>query len=74
MFKSSVHFESSVTNYHNDLKWIEYKESLNTIYLKKVNGMQVRHKCNWYESGEKSIKSGSSQGIVRSILKNKIEV
>ena len=42
--------------------------------MKKVNGMQVRHKCNWYESGEKSIKSGSSQGIVRSILKNKIEV
>ena len=26
-------FESSVTNYHNDLQYIEYKESLNTIYL-----------------------------------------
>ena len=33
------HFESSVTNYHNDLQYIEYKERLNTIYSKKVNGI-----------------------------------
>ena len=75
------HFESSVTNYHNDLQYIEYKERLNTIYSKKVNGIQIRSKCDWYESGEKSTKfflnlekSRSSQGVVRSILKNKIEV
>ena len=73
------HFESSVTNYHNDLHYIEYKERLNTIYSKKVNGIQIRSKCDWYESGEKSTKfflnlekSRSSQGVVRSILKNKI--
>ena len=75
------HFESSVTNYHNDLQYIEYKERLNTIYSKKVNGKQIRSKCYWCESGGKSTKfflnlekSRSSQGVVRSILKNKIEV
>ena len=75
------HFESSVTNYHNDLQYIEYKERLNTIYSKKVNGIQIRSKCDWYESGEKSTKfflnlekSCSSQGVVHSISKNKIRV
>ena len=29
------HFESSVTNDHNDLQYIEYKESLNITYSKK---------------------------------------
>ena len=50
------HFESSVTNYHNDLQYIEYKERLNTIYSKKINGIRIRSKCDWYESGEKSTK------------------
>ena len=60
---------------------MEYKERLNTIYSKKVNGMRIRSKCDWYESGGKSTKfflnlekSRSSQGVARSILKNKIEV
>ena len=67
--------------YHNDLQYIEYKERLNTIYSKKVIGIRLRSKCDWYESGEKSTKlflnlekSRSSQGVVRSILKNKFEV
>ena len=75
------HFESSVTNYHNDLQYIEYKERSNTIYSKKVNGIQTRSKCDWYESWKKSTKfffnrekSRTSQGVVRSILNNKIEV
>ena len=29
------HFESSVTNYHNNLQYIKHKERLNTIYSKK---------------------------------------
>ena len=44
-------------------------------------GYEVRSKCDWYENGEKSTKfflnlekPRSSQGVVRSILKNKIEV
>ena len=28
------YFESSVTNYHNDLQYMEYKERLNTVYSK----------------------------------------
>ena len=75
------HFESSVTNYYNDLKYIEYKERFNTIYSKKVDGIRIRSKSDWYESGKKSTKfflnlekSRSSQGVVRSTLKNKIEV
>ena len=35
------HSESSVTNYHNNLQYIEHKERLNTIYSKKVNGIQM---------------------------------
>ena len=60
---------------------MEYKERLNTIYSKKGNGIRIKSKCDWYENGEKSTKfflnlkkSRSSQGVVRSILKNKIEV
>ena len=75
------HFKSSVTNYHNHLQYIEYKERLNTIYSKKVNGIRIRSKCDWYDSGKKSTKfflnlekSRSSQGVVRSILKNEIGV
>ena len=71
----------NVTNYHDGLQYIEYKERLNTIHLKKVNGIRIKSKCDWYESGEKSAKffldlekTRSSQGIVRSILKNKMEV
>ena len=33
--KKVKHFESSVTNYHNNLQYIEYKEKLDTIYSKK---------------------------------------
>ena len=51
------------------------------FYSKKVNEIKITSKCDWYESGEKSTtlflnleKSRSSQGIVRSIFKKKIEV
>ena len=54
---------------------------LSTVHSKNVNGIWIRSKCDCYESGEKCTKfflnlkkSGSSQGVVRSILKNKIEV
>ena len=74
-------YESSVTTYHKDLQYIEYKERLNTIHSKKVNGIKIRSKCDWYESEEKSTKfflnlekSRLSQGVVCSILKNKTEV
>ena len=75
------HFESSVTDYHNDLQYLEYKERLNTVYLKKINEIRIRSKRDWYKSGEKSTKfflnlekSCLSQGVIRSVLKNKIEV
>ena len=72
------HLESSVTNYHNDVQHIEYKERLKTIYSKKENEIKTTSKCDWYESGEKSTtlffnleKSRKSQGVVRSIFKKK---
>ena len=72
------HFESSVTDYHNDLQYLEYKERLNTVYLKKINEIRIRSKRDWYKSGEKSTKfflnlekSCLSQGVIRSVLKNK---
>ena len=74
-------FESSVTNYHNDLQYIEYTEKVKNYLFKKVNGIRIRSKCNWYEYGEKSTKfflnlerSCTYQGVVRCILKNKIEI
>ena len=45
------HFESSATNYYNDLQYIEYKERLNTFYSEKVNRIRMRSKCGLYESG-----------------------
>ena len=75
------HLESSVTNYHNDLQHIEYKERLNIIYSKKGNEIKTTSKCDWYERGEKSTtlffnleKFRTSQGVVRSIFKKKIEI
>ena len=47
----------------------------------KNNGIRIRSKYDWYENGGKYTKfflnlekSRSSQGVVRSILKNKIQV
>ena len=37
------HFKGSVTNYHNDLQYIEYKERLNIIYSKNINRILVRY-------------------------------
>ena len=63
------HFEISVSNYYKDprykllyniktcsinyYKGLEYKERLNDIYLKKVNEIRIKSKCDWYESGGK---------------------
>ena len=46
------HFESSVTNYHNDLQYKDYEERLNTIYSKKVNGIRIRSKSTGMKVGK----------------------
>ena len=36
--------------------YLECKQKLQNIYIKKVNGIRIRSKCNWYKNGEKSPK------------------
>ena len=44
----------------NNLQTNEYnlgcKQKLQNIYTKKVNGIRIRSKCNWYKNEEKSTK------------------
>ena len=51
------------------------------IYTKKVNGIRIRSKYNWYENGETSTKFFlnlekycATQGCLRTILENKKEL
>ena len=32
-------------------------KKLQNIYTKKVNGIRIRSKCNWYENGENQLNS-----------------
>ena len=51
------------------------------IYIKKVNGIRIRSKCNWYINGENSTnlflnleKYRATQGCLRTIIMNKKEL
>ena len=52
--------------------------NLQNIYTKKVNGIRIRSKCNWYEDGEKSTKFflnlekyRVTQGCLHTIIRTK---
>ena len=51
------HFKNSVTNYHNDLQYIEYKERRNTIYSKKINGIRIRSNVTGMRVGKNLLNS-----------------
>ena len=51
------HFKNSVTNYHNDLQYIEYKERRNTIYSKKINGIRIRSNVTGMKVGKNLLNS-----------------
>ena len=69
----------------NNLQTNEYdlgcKQKLQNICTKKVNGIRIRSKCNWYENGKKSIKFflnlekyRATQGCLRTVIENKKEL
>ena len=50
------YMEENTEDFQTNSQYLECQSKLNLIYEKKVNGIKVRSKCNWYESGEKSSK------------------
>ena len=57
------------------------KQKLENKYTKKVNGIRIRSKCNWYENGEKATKFflnlekyHATQGCLHTIIENKKEL
>ena len=48
--------KKKLNNFQADEYYLECKKKLQKIYTKKVNGIRIRSKCNWYENGEKSSK------------------
>ena len=71
----------NLTNFQTNQYCVKCKQKLKNIYIKKVNGITIRSKCNWYEIGEKSTKSflnlekyRANQGCLRTIIVNKKEL
>ena len=50
------YMEENTKDFQTNSQYLECQSKLNLIYEKKVNGIKVRSKCNWYESDEKSSK------------------
>ena len=73
------HLETDLKNYQTSKKHLDCKSKLNEIYSKKANGVRIRSKCDWYESGKKSNKfflnlEKTSQGLIRTLVKTKKEI
>ena len=73
--------EKNLNNFQTNQHYLECKQKLQNIYTKKVNGIRIRSKCNWYENGEKSTKFflnlekyRATQGCLRTITVNKKEL
>ena len=46
------YMEENTKDFQTNSQYLECQSKLNLIYEKRVNGIKVRSKCNWYESGE----------------------
>ena len=73
--------EKNLNNFQTNQYYLECKQKLQNIYIKKVNGIRIRSKCNWYKNGEKSPKLflnlqkyHETQGCLRTIIVNKKEL
>ena len=49
-------FEKSGSRYFDNEYYLAFKTKLDKIYDKKVGGLRIRSKCDWYEKWEKSTK------------------
>ena len=73
--------EKNLTNFQKNECYLECKQKLQNIYNKKVNGIRIKNKCNWYKNGEKSTKFflnlekyRATQGCLCTIIVNKEEL
>ena len=54
--KELMNFKKSGSSYFDNEDYLACKTKLDKIYDKKVEGLRIRSKCDWYEKGEKSTK------------------
>lgn len=54
--KTLKYMEENTKDFQTNSQYLECQSKLNHFYENKVNGIKVRSKCSWYESGEKSSK------------------
>ena len=54
--KNLKDLECDLSNTKTRDQYLDCKDKLQNIYAKKANGIRIRSKCSWYESGEKSSK------------------
>ena len=73
--------EKNLINFLTNEYYLECKQKLQNIHAKKVNGIRIRSKCNWYENGEKSTKFflnlekyRATQDCLRTAIVNKKEL
>ena len=75
------YMEENTKDFQTNSQYLECQSKLNLIYEKNVNGIKVRSKCNWYESGEKSSrfflnleKHHASQSQLRKVIVKEKEI
>ena len=54
--KELMNFKKSGSSCFDNEDYLACKTKLDKIYDKKVEGLRIRSKCDWYEKGEKSTK------------------
>ena len=54
--KELKNFEKSGSGYFDNEDYLACKTKFNKVYDKKVQGLRIKSKCDWYKKGEKSTK------------------
>ena len=49
--KEQKKLEENLNNLQRNEYYLGCKQKLQNIYAKKVNGIRIRSKCNWYKNG-----------------------
>ena len=79
--KRTKKLEKNLNNLQANEYYLGCKQKLQNIDTKKINGVRIRSKCNWYENAEKSTKFflnlekyRATQGCLHTIIENKKEL
>ena len=51
--KEIKELEKNLNNLQTNEYYLGCKQKLQNIFTRKVNGIRIRSKCNWYQNGEK---------------------